>query len=323
MTSFNCLLTGPKGSGKSWALVQLCRILGGNALIIDAEKSTRPYYEQGGFFYPTFKGHVMDFIPSILEAHAIVKEILANPVLPNGEPCRMLGIDGLSPLWLDIQYQVEEYKHQKRGAHRFETGMSQDAWNVINKYWKRFIADLRRLEMPLICTAWQKDEWDGVGDSRKLVGKTTDCQKNIEYEFDLIFYMSQFMGTPLAMVEKSRYHDRFTQGTPITINLHEAIVSAFPGVFSPDATAPMASPGVEEIQVKRFHELIREFDLSHAHVRGGFHKYGVSRFEDLRQDQGEAFIDAMQIWCEKRAVLESNNQVIPIVQSGITKPHSL
>lgn len=296
--AFNALLTGPTGSGKSWALVNLCRAVGGAGLIIDAEKSTRPYRQEGGFEYPMGGGVELGHIPSILEAHTIVKELLANPVLPSGKPCRLLGIDGLSPLWLDLQYQVEQYKHEKRKAHQWETGMSQDAWNVINKYWKKFIADLRRLEIPLICTAWQKEQWSGSGDDRTMVGHTTDCQKSLEYEFDLIFYLDEYKGKPSAMVKKSRYA-QFEQGTPVTVNLHEALPQVFAETFKSDGPVPEATPRPSEEQLERFRELVTQHELTHAHMRRGFHKYGVTRFEDLREVSATEFMKSLESYCAK------------------------
>lgn len=320
--AFNCLLTGPTGSGKSWTLVHLCRKLGGQGLIIDAEKSTRPYRADGGFEYPMEGGIEIGFCPSILEAHTIVKNLLANPVLPSGKPCRLLGIDGMSPLWLNLQHQVEEYKHSKKHAHRWETGMSIDAWNVINKYWKKFVADLRRLEMPLVCTAWQKDDWSGSGDNRKLVGQTTDCQKNLEYEFDLVFYLNSYQeGTPpSSTVKKSRYK-QFTQGKPITISLDEAIPQVFSETFKVDGPVAAAAPRPNEEQIALFHALVSQHGLLHEQLRLGFLKYGATQFEDLREVSATDFLKSLGEYCDKLGQLPSAQTPQPQTQQpqpGVT-----
>lgn len=283
--SFNALLIGGSGTGKSWVGVNLIHQLGGHGIVLDSERSCRLYHERFKFQYP---GGKLDHCPSIMEAHAVVKDLLSDPTCPSGDPCRLLFCDSTTPWYNNLQDQIEEFKHAKKGKQQFESALDQDAWGTVKRLHRRFTADLRRLEIPVICTARAKEEWEGAGDQRRRVGVIPEGQKGFEHEFDLVINMSSRGSTFRSTVAKSRVAE-LPQGTVLSEPLHKVFLDTFPSSFQASAPKPRAT----DEQVAEFQELVDVLKLEHNDVREGLRTRGVSQFEDLSPDQATSILEVL------------------------------
>lgn len=292
--AFNVLLVGKTGSGKSWVGMQMSKFLEGHVVVVDGENSCETYRDRFDFRYPMKDGVELKLCESMMEAHAIVKDLLDSPSVYG--PCKLLFMDGLSPWWNNLQDQVEAFKAQKKGKNPFESGLDQDGWTVINRNWRRFIFDLRRLEIPRICTAWMKEEWEGTGNNRKRVGWMANAQKDLEHEFHLVLHLNRTGNTYSAVVSKSRY-DALAQGDVVTDNIWEVLQNVWPEVWEKSA---QARPRPTEEQIDRFSTLVNKFKISHDQLRAGFSKYGVSQFDELQPDNATILVGNLEKFCEKQ-----------------------
>lgn len=172
------LFFGEPGSGKTTAAIQFPR-----PYLIDTEKGAendqyRKLIEKsGGVVFGT-----NDF-------DDIVKEV--TELLSEKHDYRTLIIDPITTVYDDLIEKAERKVGTEFGRHYGEA----------KKQWKRLGNLLMRLDMNVIITSHQKNMY---GDAMKVIGKTYDGPKGLDYMFDLVFEATKRGTERVGIVRKTR-----------------------------------------------------------------------------------------------------------------------
>jgi AAA domain len=172
------LFFGEAGVGKTTAAIQFVR-----PYLIDTEKgAVNDQYAQvikdrGGVTFQT-----NDFYEIVAE----VTSLLSEP-----HEYRTLVIDPITTVYDDLIEKAENKVGTEFGRHYGEA----------KKQWKRLGNLLMRLDMNVIVTSHQKNLY---GDALKVIGKTFDGPKGLDYMFDLVFEVSKRGQERIGIVRKSR-----------------------------------------------------------------------------------------------------------------------
>jgi hypothetical protein len=172
------LLAGEAGAGKTMASIQMPR-----PYIIDCEDGTAHYSsiieEKGGLVFQT---------NSIEEVISEVRTLMSTK-----HDFLTLIIDPFTALW-DTELEAgEKAVGSDFGRH----------FGYANKASKRLYHLLTELDMNVIMTAHAKNEY---GDNMKVIGKTFEGWKKLDYLFDLFFFLERdkATGKRIATVRKTR-----------------------------------------------------------------------------------------------------------------------
>ena len=121
------------------------------------------------------------------------REIVAEVTSLLSEPhnYRTLIIDPITTVYDDLIEKAERKVGTEFGRHYGEA----------KKEWKRLGNLLMRLDMNVIVTSHQKNLY---GDAMKVVGKTFDGPKGLDYMFDLVFEVTKRGNERVGVVRKTR-----------------------------------------------------------------------------------------------------------------------
>lgn len=172
------LFFGQAGAGKTTAAIQFPR-----PYIIDTEKGAvndqyvRAIDKAGGAYWQS-----NDF-------DEIVGEV--RSLLSVKHEYRTLVIDPVTTVYDDLIEKAERRVGNEFGRHYGEA----------KKQWKRLGNLLARLDMNVIITSHQKNEY---GEQMKVIGRTFDGPKGLDYFFDLVFEVAKRGTDRVGIVRKSR-----------------------------------------------------------------------------------------------------------------------
>ena len=172
------LLSGPAGVGKTMASIQMPR-----PYLIDTERGSVHYgdtiEQANGVVYET---------TSVDDAIAEVRSLMTEQ-----HDFRTLVIDPVTVLFNEAIDEGERRKGTEFGRH----------YGYANQKFKRLCTLLTSIDMNVIVTAHEKNEY---GDEMKIVGKTFDGYKKLDYVFDLWLQLDRERGKPerYATVAKTR-----------------------------------------------------------------------------------------------------------------------
>jgi len=198
------LLIGPAGVGKTTAILQIPKVY-----LIDTEKGATHYDE----IINQQKSHVWECnsLPDI------VNEV------------RTLATEkhGFTTFALDTfttAYDAEVDLMEAKWGNAFGKHIA-----AANKEAKRLYNLITRLDMNVIMTTHEKNEYGGDGDDRKIIGQTFDGWKKLDYLFDLVLYLKRNpknKAQRLATVRKTRM-DSFPDGEEFVWS-YDNIINRFP-----------------------------------------------------------------------------------------------
>jgi hypothetical protein len=171
------LLAGEAGVGKTVAAIQMPR-----PYIIDCEDGTPHYTKQieasGGLVFQT---------NSVDE---VIEEV--RTLMSTEHPYLTLVIDPFTAIYDTELDRAEKEVGNEFGRH----------YGVANKSMKRLYNLLTELDMNVIVTAHAKNEY---GEAMKVVGKTFEGWKKLDYLFDLFLFLERDKaGARFATVKKTR-----------------------------------------------------------------------------------------------------------------------
>lgn len=172
------LLSGPAGVGKTTAAIQMPR-----PYLIDTEAGSVHYGDtiekSGGAVFES--SDIDDVIAEVRTLYTEKHDFLT------------LVIDPITTLFNNAVDEAEKRVGNEFGRHYGEA----------NKKFKRLSSLLTGIDMNVIVTAHEKNEY---GEDMKVIGKTFDGYKKLDYDFDLWLQLSRERGQKerRAMVFKTR-----------------------------------------------------------------------------------------------------------------------
>jgi len=241
------LLSGPAGVGKTMASIQMPK-----PYIIDTESGSTHY------------GQIIEKAGGAVADLTTFDEVIAEVRALHSEPHDYLTlvIDPITTLWNTTLEETERLVGTEFGRHYGEA----------NKRFKRLCALLTAIDMNVIVTAHEKNEY---GDELKVVGKTFDGFKKLDYIFDLWLQLDRQRGETerFATVAKTRLiefpdQDRFPWS-------YDAVMSRF-GVERLEKGTETESLATTE-QIKRFralYERLSEAEKKTLKIDKAIAKYG-------------------------------------------------
>jgi len=251
---------GDAGVGKTTAGLQLPM-----PYIIDAERGTENYHKKinkvGGAVFNT---------TDILE---VIEEVRKLSTEEHG--FKTLVIDPVTPLYFDLIDKCELEVGSEFGRHYGEA----------NKYMKRLINLIMRLDMNVVITAHAKVVY---GDDMKKLGITFDGWKKLDYIFDLVLELRKQTPTKrYAKVVKTRI-ESFPDGETFEWN-YDSLTERFSQTElerDVDIITTATSAQVKEIETLS-EKLVDGSDA----VTGFLRRAGVQQLLDLTEVQAQKVID--------------------------------
>jgi len=185
---FKAFFYGDAGAGKTTAAIQFPA-----PYVIDTERGTendqyvKKLIESGAKVFQT-----SDFNELIIEVKAL---------LTDAHGYKTLVIDPLTNIYDDLVDKCA-LKLKALSPDKNATGTEFGRhYSEANREMKRLIQLLLRLDMNVIITSHAKKEY---GDDMKVLGKTFDCYKKMDYPFDLVIEVQKRGKDRFGVVKKSR-----------------------------------------------------------------------------------------------------------------------
>lgn len=171
------LLWGESGSGKTTLALQ-----SPDPCVLDMEHGTA--YYGGGTKFDVLKPRTMK------DVRAAVNYLLQGGSAQYGT----LIIDPITVVWDILQDEwakIFQIRNMKSSGHKIDYYVFQPAdWKPVKAAWKNFMLDLVALPMNVIVIARQKDKYS-EGSLMVKEGIVYDCEKSLEYYFDLVIRMDK------------------------------------------------------------------------------------------------------------------------------------
>ena len=251
---------GDAGVGKTTAGLQLPM-----PYIIDAERGTENYHKKinkvGGAVFNT---------TDILE---VIEEVRKLSTEEHG--FKTLVIDPITPLYFDCIDKCELEVGSEFGRHYGEA----------NKYMKRLINLIMRLDMNVIITAHAKVVY---GDDMKKLGITFDGWKKLDYIFDLVLELRKQTPTKrYAKVVKTRI-ESFPDGETFEWNYDSLTERFSQAELERDVDIITTATAA---QVKEIETLADKLVDGDDAVSGFLRRAGVQQLLDLTEVQAQKVIN--------------------------------
>lgn len=182
------LFYGNAGVGKTTAAINFPK-----PYLIDTEKGAensqyvKIIEDNGGVVFQT-----SDF-------DELIKEV--KTLLTEKHEFKTLIIDPLTTLYndlLDKSALLLKSQSKEKDATGMEFGRH---YGEANKKMKHLLSLLLRLDMNVIITSHQKNEY---GNNMAIIGSTFDCYKKLDYLFDLVFEIQKRGKSRVGLIKKSR-----------------------------------------------------------------------------------------------------------------------
>lgn len=251
---------GDAGVGKTMAGLQLP-----TPYIIDAERGTENYHKKinkvGGAVFNT---------TDILEVIEEVRKLSTEE-----HDFKTLVIDPITPLYFDLIDKCELEVGTEFGRHYGEA----------NKYMKRLINLIMRLDMNVVITAHAKVVY---GDDMKKLGITFDGWKKLDYIFDLVLELRKQTPTKrYAKVVKTRI-ESFPDGETFEWNYDSLTERFSQAELERDVDIITTATAVQVKEIETLSEKLVDGDDA---VAGFLRRAGVQQLLDLTEVQAQKIID--------------------------------
>ena len=254
---------GDAGVGKTTAACQMPK-----PYIIDSEHGSDNYSETINFV----RGAVFHTV----DIDEVIQEVRSLSV--EDHDYRTLVIDPITPLYFDLVDKCEERVGSDWGRHYGEA----------NKYMKRLINLLMRLDMNVVITAHAKAVY---GDEMKKTGITFDGWKRLDYIFDLVLELRRSTPTKRhARIVKTRM-ETFPDGDSFEWSYKELV-----GRFSVNEMEREAESLViaDAAQIQKIVSLAANMVNGDTFIDKCVRKAKVDELSDLTGEQAEAMIEHLK-----------------------------
>lgn len=254
------LFYGSAGVGKTTACIQFPK-----PYLIDTERGaendqyTKILEKQGGVIFQT-----SDYDEVISEIKSLLTE---------KHEYKTLIIDPLTTVYNNLLDISSERVGTEFGRHYVDS----------NKYIKRLLNLLLRLDMNVIVTSHSKNEY---GDGMKVLGQTFDCYKKLDYLFDLVIEIQKRGRARYGMVKKTRIHT-FEEADSFEFTYDIFAEKYGRSILEKEAVAQALAT---EEQILKVTKLIDLFKVEKATVEKWLDRAQASTFAEMEQDKIQACI---------------------------------
>lgn len=302
------LVFSESGAGKTVLGLQLAKLTGARALIIDTERGTLTYAPEYGRHYKVIH------TDSPQEIEAQVDYYAADP-----GPFTFLIIDPISCVHAAIENQADdELRPKKKNAGQFSSVFDTGTKKIIKRVNRVLPAKLRKLDMAQLVTARAKPTWkvhtDGNGrmTGMERTENTWEGDDSLEYEFDIVLELLAYGTNRVAVVKKSR-------GLRLPAKIEEfnaakllqLLVQARPDAAAAFTRGSVAHPMVTEEQAARIRALVEALNLPAGALTQSLSRWGATMIEDLPRSSAEQIIATLESRAKTPPQPQSNPQQEP------------
>jgi hypothetical protein len=205
----------------------------------------------------------------------LMKEVKA--LLTEKHEFKTLVIDPLTTLYNDLLDKSALKNGTDFGRHYSEA----------NKKIKQLLNLLLRLDMNVIITAHQKNEY---GQNMSVIGSTFDCYKKLDYLFDLVFEIQKRGKERVGLTKKSRI-EAFPDGETFPFSYEEIAKRYGREILEREAIAEVLAT---KEQISRIKELIDLYKEPEEIVQKWLDKANASTFEEMSEEVIKKIITHME-----------------------------
>lgn len=191
---------------------------------------------------------------------------------------KTLVIDPLTTLYNDLLDKSAIKNGTEFGRHYSEA----------NKQVKHLLNLLLRLDMNVIITAHQKNEY---GQNMSVIGSTFDCYKKLDYLFDLVFEIQKRGKQRVGIVKKSRI-EAFPDGETFPFSYDEIASRYGKGILERNAIAQELASDEQIAEILRLIDLIK---VPQEVYQKWLDKSNSEKWEEMPCDAINKCIDFLQL----------------------------
>lgn len=191
---------------------------------------------------------------------------------------KTLVIDPLTTLYNDLLDKSAIKNGTEFGRHYSEA----------NKQVKHLLNLLLRLDMNVIITAHQKNEY---GQNMSVIGSTFDCYKKLDYLFDLVFEIQKRGKQRVGIVKKSRI-EAFPDGETFPFSYDEIASRYGKGILERNAIAQELASDEQIAEILRLIDLIK---VPQEVYQKWLDKANSEKWEEMPCDAINKCIDFLQL----------------------------
>ena len=181
------LLFGDAGVGKTTSAIQLP-----NSYIVDCEKGTVAYYKE-----IADKNSVVFYSNDPIAIEAEIDKLLTEK-----HQFTTLVIDPITTIYAQIQTHWDHrFQIAKGNKENDLEDYGMRFWTKVKKDHKRIREKLLTLDMNIIVTCHQKDQY---GKNQQIIGVTADTEKSDRFIYDYVFRLIKRGKKYIALTEKQR-----------------------------------------------------------------------------------------------------------------------
>jgi len=280
---------GRAGVGKTTAAIQFPA-----PYLIDTEKgSENDQYiklleQSGGVIFQT-----SDFNELIQEVRALMSE---------KHSYKTLVIDPMTILYNDL---IDKCAIKRKSSSDPDGTAYGGHMKVAEAKMKELINLLYQLDMNVIITSHQKNEYVMNGKEMTLVGQTFDCFKKMDYLFDLVIEIQKRGKERIGLIKKSRI-ESFQEDTTFKFSYDE-IANKYGREICERSSNPIKLASKEDIETLKI--LIDLYKEPQENIQKWLDRAVVSTFEEMSDDIIKKLINHMEKKSEMLKNKESNTVI--------------
>lgn len=273
----NILMFGASGTGKTRTWLDLVKITGARALVIDTHHGTDAWAAS----YPDGWDVVHTSSPEEIEDQI-------DHYLARRSDYTAFVIDDISVVHTELQDRADDElrpirTRRDQSVGRFGSVMDPGSWGVIKRMAAVTTNKLTHLPMARIVVARSKPHYEAsTGSGGKLAlerkGKTWSGDKDLEYSFDLVLQLEKFGDRRVAVVEKAR-----GMRLPTTIDDFDAqkLLDLLPCGPAGFRAVGAPEPMITREQADSLRALFSAARLAPGRQSAALHHYGAISIDDL------------------------------------------
>jgi len=208
---------GESGAGKTFTSLSAFP----NIALIDLERGAALYHST--FEFDVLNASTIEEIEEAIEFLRTEKHDYKTIVI---DPITKL-YEILTKKWSD---RLFKYNKKSKGFKHEYYAMQPLDYKLLKDEWKDLVSRILSLDMNIVCTARLKSKYsEGEGEFMKKVGETFACEKDTDYEFDIVARLTTRGSNRIMQIEKDR-DCRLGENQTIVNPTAELFAAAYPNL---------------------------------------------------------------------------------------------